>query len=288
MYVASDDEGRGIVPPGFGPEREDDWKPIESKAAEALSDDPTTVGVDPERRQALLDLMALHLLRSSEALASDNRLVADQAARVLHDTERDPDYQAVLRSEDMSPEEGRQTIDLAIRNADIGLLPRLHQQFATSLPDLLNGYRDRLQECGVRLYRPERQTGILLGDGPAFLSTTGRLGNTTTTLFGRLGEIAHGSPLDNDEWCAWMPLTPRLLAVAGPHVLNCDGVRSMAAPNVDQFNIEQCRRAQFRVVLPPDHSDRVREFVERHATRTPPPVSAYPLQEANPYEMWRR
>lgn len=238
-------KGEGSSLPSSGLEREDDWKPIESKAAKALSDDPTTMGVDPERRQALPDLMALHLLRSSETLASYNRLFADQAAEVLHDTERDPDYQAVLRSEDMSPEEGRQTIDLAIRNADVGLLPRLHQQFAASLPNLLDGYRELLQKCGVRLHRPERQTGFLLGDGPAFLSTTGRLGNTTTTLFGQLGEIAHGSPLDDDEWCAWMPLTPRLLAVAGAHVLGCNGVRPLAAPNVDQFNVAQCRRAQF-------------------------------------------
>ena len=85
-----------------------------------------------------------------------------------------------------------------------------------------------------------------------------------------------------------MPLTPRLLAVAGPRVLSCADVRPLAQQHVDQFNIEQCRRSQFRVVLPPHHVDRAREFVEQHARPTPPPVSEYPMIEADPYEMWRR
>ena len=36
---------------------------------------PSTLGVDPERRQALLDLVALHLVRSSETLAFYNKLL---------------------------------------------------------------------------------------------------------------------------------------------------------------------------------------------------------------------
>ena len=85
-----------------------------------------------------------------------------------------------------------------------------------------------------------------------------------------------------------MPLTPRLLAVAGPRVLSSADARPLASQNVDQFNSEQCRRAQFRVVLPPDQVDRARKFVEHHASPTPAPVSAYPMIEANPYEMWNR
>ena len=288
MYVASDDEGRGIVPPEFGGEREAEWRDIENKASQALDGEPPILAVDPERQQALLDLMALHLVRSSETLASQNRRIAHRATEMLHEVERDPEYQAILRTEGMSPERGRQTIDEAIRHTDVGFLPGLHREFAFSLPSLLESHRERLHECGVRLHRPKRQTGFLLGDGPAFLSTAGRLGGRTTTLFERLGQIAHGSPLDGDEWCAWMPLTPRLLAVAGPRVLSCAEVRPLAQQYVDQFNIEQCRRSQFRVVLSPDDLARAKEFVQQNATRTPAPVSAYPLQEASPYEMWRR
>ena len=39
MSVASDDTGRGIVPPEFGHARESDWNLIESRAAGALDDD---------------------------------------------------------------------------------------------------------------------------------------------------------------------------------------------------------------------------------------------------------
>lgn len=62
----------------------------------------------------------------------------------------------------------------------------------------------------------------------------------------------------------------------------------VAAQIVRQFNAQQCWSAQFHVVLPPDQVDRAREFVERHAARTPTPKSAYPLIEPDPYEMWRR
>lgn len=58
MYVASDDEGRGIVPPEFGGEREAEWRDIENKASQALDGEPPILAVDPERQQALLDLMA--------------------------------------------------------------------------------------------------------------------------------------------------------------------------------------------------------------------------------------
>ena len=67
--------------------------------------------------------MALHLVRSSETLAFYNKLLAGQATRMLHEVERDPEYQAILGSEDVSPEEGRQTIDEAIRHANTGLVP---------------------------------------------------------------------------------------------------------------------------------------------------------------------
>ena len=288
MYVASDETGRGIVLPEFGQAREREWRDIENEAANALSDEPSTLGADSERRQALLDLMALHLVRSSETLAFYNRLVADQATKMLQEVERDPEYHQVLRSEDISPEKGRQTIDLAIRHANTGLVPRLHHEFAVTLTRLLDDYRERLRDCGVRLQRPKRQAGFLLGDGPAFLSTTYRLGDTTTTLFRRLDEIAQRSHLNGDEWCAWMPLNPRLVAVAGPRVLSCAGERPLASQLVNQFNAQQCGRAQFRVVLPPDDVAQAREFVKQYARPTPPPVSAYPMIEVDPYEMWRR
>ena len=290
MYVASDGEGRGIVPPEFGLAREEDWKPIESKAAEALSNDPSTLGADPERRQALLDLMALHLFRSSEMLAVQSNVIAQSAARVLREAQEGEEWDRFLVQTGMSHEEAVRSVDAVIRHADadIGLVSGQRKTVAEKLSEYLERYCTQLRECGLRLHRPKRAGGFLLGDGPAFLSPTSRLGRETTALFGRINDVARGVYLDGDEWCAWMPLTPRLLAVAGPRVVSCHGVRPMAAPNVDQFNVEQCQRAQFRVVLPPDQVDRARKFVELHATRTPSPVSAYALQEVDPYEMWSR
>ena len=290
MFVRSDNTGSGIVPPEFAEALEGDWSLIESTAADALDDDPSTLGIDPERREALLDLMALHLLRSTEMFAVHIGLVARGAARVLSEAQEDMEWARILEDTGMSHEEALQSADLVIRNADpnVGLVSGHRRTVADRMPEYLERYRAPLRKCGLRLHRPKRTGGFLLGDGPTFLTPTSRLGGETTALLGRINDVAQSIHLDGDEWHCWMPLTPRLLAVAGPRVLSCDDVRSMAAPNVDQFNVEQCRRAQFRVVLPPDQVDRAREFVEQHATRTPPPVSAYPLQEASPYEMWRR
>ena len=288
MYVASDDEGRGIVPPEFGLARENDWKPIESKAAESLSDDASTLGIDPERRQALLDLIALHLLRSSEMLGVQAGVIAQGAATVLHETQTDTKWGSFLEETGMSHEEALRSLDSTIRNTDDGLVLKQRQKLAKRLPEYLDRYRKMLRGCGLRLHRPKRSGSFLLGDGPAFLAPTSRLGRETTALFGRINDVAQGVHLDGDEWCAWMPLTPRLVAVAGPRVLSCAGVRPLASQFVRQFNAEQCGRAQFRVVLPPDQVDRAREFVEQHAPPAAALVSAYPLQAADLYEMWRR
>ena len=290
MYVASDDEGRGIVPPEFGLERENDWKPIESKAAEALGDVPSVLGVDPQRRQALLDLMALHLLRSSEMLGVQTGVITQGAAKVLHEALGDEEWDRILEETGMSHEEALRSADAVIRHADadIGLVSRQRRTLAERLPEYLERYRAPFRRCGLRLHRPKRVGGFLLGDGPAFLTPTSRLGGETTALFGRINDAAQNVHLDGDEWRCWMPLTPRLLAVAGPGVLSSTDARPLASQNVDRFNAEQCRRAQFRVVLPPDQVDRAREFVEQHASPTPAPVSAYPMIEADSYEMWRR
>ena len=290
MFVRSDSTGSGIVPPDFEEAREAEWGDIESKASQVLDGDPSTLSMDAQRRAALLDLMALHLLRSSEMFAVHIGLVARGAAKVLSEALADEDWDRVLEETGMSHEEALRSADAVIRNADpdIGLVSAHRRTIAERLPEYLEWYRTQLQQCGLRLHRPKRVGGFLLGDGPTFLTPTSRLGGETTALFGRINDVARGILLDGDEWFAWMPLTPRLLAVAGPRVVSCHGVRPMAAPNVDQFNVEQCRRAQFRVVLPPDQVDRAREFVEQYATPTPTPVSAYPLQEASPYEMWKR
>lgn len=290
MYVASDDEGRGIVPPEFGLAREDDWKPIESKAAETLRDDPATLGGDPEGRQALLDLMAMHLFRSSEMLAVQSNVIAQSAAKVLREAQEGKEWDRFLEQTGMSHEEALRSVDDVIRHADadIGLVSGQRHAVAEKLPEYLDRYREPLRQCGLRLHRPKRAGGFLLGDGPAFLSPTSRLGGKTTALFGRISDVAQNVHLDGDEWRCWMPLTPRVLAVAGPRVLSCTGVRPLASQVVRQFNIEQCQRAQFRVALPPDQLAWARKFAEQHASRTPTPVSAYPLQEADPYEMWRR
>ena len=288
MFVASDDTGKGIVPVEFAQALETDWSLIETQAADALDDDASTLGTDPERREALLDLMALHLLRSSEMLAGQTSLIAQGAAEALHEAQADKEWDRRLEETGMSHEEALRSADAAIRNADVGLVPKQRQSIAEKLPQYLDRYRTLLRGCGLRLHRPKRSAGFLLGDGPAFLSPTGRLRRESTALFGRIKAVARGTHREGDEWCCWMPLNPRLIAVAGPRVLSCAGVRPLALQHVDQFNAVQCRRAQFRVVLPPDDAASAREFVEQYARPTPPPVSEYPMIEADPYEMWRR
>ena len=290
MFVRSDSTRSGIVPPEFAEARETEWGYIESNASQLVDGDPSTLSMDAQRREALLDLMALHLLRSSEMFAVHIGLVARGAAKVLSEALADQDWDRVLEETGVSHEEALQSADAVIHHADpdVGLVSAHHRTIAERLPEYLERYRTQLQRCGLRLHRPKRVEGFLLGDGPAFLTPTSRLGGETTALFGQIHDVARGIPRDGDEWFVWMPLTPRLLAVAGPRVVSCHGVRPMAAPRVDQFNVEQCRRAQFRVVLPPDQVDRARIFVKQNATRTPAPVSAYPLQEASPYEKWRR
>ena len=288
MYVVSDDEGRGIVPVEFAQALETEWSFIESQAADALAGDCSTLGADPERRQAVLDLMALHLLRSSEMLAGQTRLIAQGAAEALHEAQADREWDRRLEETGISHEEALRSADAAIRNADVGLVSKQRRRIAETLPEYLDRYRTLLRGCGLRLHRPKKSRGFLLGDGPAFLSPTGRLRRESTALFGRIRSAGRGVHLDGDEWRCWMPLTPRVMAVAGPRVLSCSGVRPLASQVVRQFNAQQCWRAQFRVVLPPHHVDRAREFVEQHARPTPPPVSEYPMTEADPYEMWRR
>ena len=288
MFVASDDAGKGIVPVEFAQTLESDWSLIESQAADALEDGCSTLGADPERRQAVLDLMALHLLRSSEMLAGQTSLIAQGAAEALHEAQADREWDRRLEETGISHEEALRSADAAIRNARTGLVPQQRRRIAETLPEYLDRYRALLRVCGLRLHRPKRSGGFLLGDGPAFLSPTSRLRRESTALFGRIRSAARGARLDGDEWRCWMPLTPRVMAVAGPRVLSCSGVRPLASQVVRQFNAQQCWRAQFRVVLPPHHVDRAREFVEQHARPTPPPVSEYPMIEADPYEMWRR
>ena len=283
MYAASDDEGRGIVPPEFGQALEKDWSLIESQAADALDEEPATLGADPERRQAVLDLMALHLLRSSEMLSGQNKLIAQESAKVLRG-----EWERRIEETGMSHEGALRSADAAIRNADSGVVPQQRRRIAETLPEYLDRYRALLRGCGLRLHRPKKAGGFLLGDGPTFLSPTGRLDRATTALFGRVRSAARGDPLDGDEWHCWMPLKPRVMAVAGPRLLSCAGERPLASQMVRKFNAKQCYRAQLRVVLPPDHVDQAREFVKQHARPTPPPVSEYPMIEADPYEMWRR
>ena len=237
MFVRSDSMGRGIVPVEFAQALEEDWSLIESQAADALDDDPATLCTDPERRQALLDLMALHLLRSSEMLGVQLGLIAQGAAEVLLETQADKEWDRTLETTGMSHEEALRSADAAIRNADVGLVPKQRRSIAEKLPQYLDRYRTLLRGCGLRLHRPKKSAGFLLGDGPAFLSPTGRLRRESTALFGRIRAVARGTHDEGDEWRCWMPLKPRLMAVAGPRVLSCAGVRPLAPQYVHRFNL---------------------------------------------------
>ena len=285
MYAVSDDEGRGIVPVEFARALDTDWSFIESQAADALEGDCSTVGADPGRRQAVLDLMALHLLRSSEMLCGQIGLIAQAAAEALQEAQTDKEWTRRLEETGVSHEKALRMADAAIRNADGGLVSKQRQRTAETLPEYLDRYRALLRRCGLRLHRPKKSGGFLLGDGPAFLSPTGRLRRESTALFGRVRSTARGVHLDGDEWHCWMPLKPRVMAVAGPRVLSCSGVRPLASQVARQFNAQQCWRAQFRIVLPPDDATTASEFVKQHARPTHPPVSKYPLIEVDPYEM---
>ena len=218
MFVRSDDTGEGIVPPEFGTALEGCWSLIEGKAADALNDDHSTLGIDPERRQALLDLMALHLLRSSQMLSAQFRSIQRSATTELDAAQR------ILVETGMSREEALRSVDAVIRGPDTGQMSRQRRKVAERLPQYLDHYCALLRGCGLRLHRPKKSAGFLLGDGAAFLTPTSRLDGETTALFGGIGDIAQG-PLDGDEWRCWMPLGPRLLAVAGPRVLSCAGKR---------------------------------------------------------------
>ena len=99
MFVASDDAGKGIVPVEFAQTLESDWSLIESYAADALEGDCSTLGADSERRQAVLDLMALHLLRSSEMLAVQTGLIAQEAAKVLRGVQTDKEWGRTIEEE---------------------------------------------------------------------------------------------------------------------------------------------------------------------------------------------
>ena len=127
MFVRSDSTGSGIVPPEFEEAREAEWGDIESKASQVLDGDPSTLSMDAQRREALLDLMALHLLRSSEMFAVHIGLVARGAAKVLSEALADEDWDRVLEETGMSHEEALRSADAVIRNADpdVGLFQRI-------------------------------------------------------------------------------------------------------------------------------------------------------------------
>ena len=175
-------------------------------------------------------------------------LVARGAAEVLSQAQAGEEWGQLLEDTGLSHEEALQSVDLVIRNADpnVGVVSGQRWTVAARLPEYLEWYSTRLRGCGLRTAPPEGGRADSCWE-TALHSCLQRVVSAEKRrhLFGRIKDVARGTHLDGDEWCCWMPLTPRVLAVAGPRVLSCAGVRPLASQVVRQFNIEQCRRAQF-------------------------------------------
>ena len=287
-FVRSDASGKGFVPLEHAAGLEQEWGAIESSAAQALAGDVAELAADPARRRAVLDLIALHLVRSSEMRAAQIEIVASLAAKTLDDAQKDPRWGQILKEVGMSRSEGLRTVDAFLRDRHGGFVPSARSDTAGRLPHFLGFYREQLERCGLRVCRPKRAGGFMLGDGPAFLSASTRPGRLeSTALFGRLIDGAGGVLARDDAWYAHMPLGPRFLAVAGPHVTTCRGVIPLSGDVVRRANVVQCARSQFRVVIPLCGADSARRFVKQHAAPTPDPACLYPFDPPDPGEKWR-
>lgn len=273
MYRRSDDEGQGFVPVEYARELEQDWNTVEFEADKQIQAVLSDVPIDNTHREAVLDLMALHLLRSSETLGRLIGIQGEAANDVLDDVTSDDEFKRIMLEEDMSREEAETTVDRAIRAPD-GFIQNTRRSFAENLPRWLELYRERMAMCGLILRRCETSS-LMLGDGPAFLSIGTCLECATSTMFGMLDEITRCSMHSDvsafwSGWHCWMPLSPDVIAQASPRVQNSDEMLPCFESQIYALNKMQCQRAQLRVVVPPGSQHMSESFVRQYAEFAPP------------------
>ena len=296
MYLRTSEDEAGFVPLDHAQRLEPEWsRTIEQAGCEAIGD-LLFGGSVGDNRAAILDLIALHLLRSSETRCRFNMMQAERANELLEDVTVRGEFRQAMTEAGMSVAEAEDIMDQAIRSSG-GFAESSHRSFAEKLPKWLDRYRQCLSECGL-LVRKTDSPVLLLGDGPAFLTAGTCFECETTTMFGMLDRIercsAHvGRPCSESGWHAWMPLTPEVVAQASPSIptqpaaLQTESSRCFPS-QAEGINKMECQRAQFRVAIPPRSEQRSVPFVRLHARPAPQGVSAYRRETPPPDAMWRQ
>ena len=291
MYRTADDRGGGFVPIEFAEDLEQAWSSIEKRGCEAIRSVLADGYVADGGRAAILGLMALHLLRSSETLGRFIMLIGDKATELYDEIATGEDYQRVLVETGMTVEEAQETADAMIR-ASGGFVQGVRADFAKNMTRWLSRINDDLSTGGVLLRKADSDS-LILGDGPAFLAPAGCLECETTVMFGMLDRVPRCArhrdlsaywPLA--DWQCMMPLAPTLLAVAGPRIKDASMPLPLAASMADRVNVMQCRRAQVRIVIPSGGENRYRPLVDKYASFDPP-ASAYRPEQPPEDACWK-
>lgn len=273
MYRRSDDAGQGFVPVTYASELEQSWRMIEDEADKKIQAVLSGVAIGDSHRRAILDLMSLHLLRSSETLGRFIGMQGKAANEAYDDVTSEDEFMQILLDTGMSHEQAETAVDRAIRDPD-GLIQNTRRYFAENLPRWLDRYRDCMAACDLILRKSETGS-LMLGDGPAFLSVGTCLECETITMFGMLDKITKCSVHSDvsafwSGWHCWMPLSPDVVAQASPRVRNSDEMLPCFEFQTNGLNKMQCQRAQLRVVIPPGSRDVSEPFVQQYATFKPP------------------
>ena len=296
MYLPTSEEEAGFVPFDHAQRLEPEWgRTIEQAGCEAIVD-LLAGSSSGDNRAAILDLIALHLLRSSETRCRFIMMQGKRANELLEDVTVCEEFRQAMTEVGMSAAEAEDMMDQAIRSPG-GFAENTHRSFAENLPEWLDRHRKYLSECGL-LVRKTDSPVLLLGDGPAFLTAGTCFECETTTMFGMLDRIercpAHiGRPSFESGWHAWMPLTPELIAQASPRIptqpapLQTESLRCFPS-EAEGINKMECQRAQFRVAIPPRSEQRSVPFVRLHARPVLQVVSAYKRETPPPDAMWRQ
>lgn len=290
MYRTADGDGGGFVPVEFAGALEAEWSLVEKRGCEAIRGVLGGRDVDDVRRTAILGLMSLHLLRSSETLGRFLMMIGDKGTELYDEVATGEDYRQALVETGMTIEEAQESADAAIR-APGGFMEGARADFARNMARWLSRFAEQLSAGGL-LLRKAATDALVLGDGPAFLSPAGCLDCETTVMFGMLDRVhrcarhqesSAYSPLA--DWQCIMPLAPTLLAVAGPRIKDADTPLPLSGSMSDKANVMQCRRAQVRIVIPPGGKNRYLPIVNTHASFKPP-VSNYRPEQPPESAQW--
>ena len=296
MYLPTSEEAAGFVPFDHAQRLEPEWShTIEQAGCEAIVD-LLAGSSSGDNWAAILDLIALHLLRSSETRCRFIMTQGKRANELLADVTVCDEFRQAMTEVGMSAAETEDMMDQAIRSPG-GFAESTHRSFAENLPEWLDRYRKYLSECGL-LVRKTDTPVLLLGDGPAFLTAGTCFECETTTMFGMLDRIARcpahvGRHSFESGWHAWMPLTPEVVAQASPRIPTqpappqAESLRCFQS-EAEGINKMECQRAQFRVAIPPRSEQRSVPFVRLHARPAPQGVSAYKRETPPPDAMWRQ